>query len=242
MSTGRRRHATRAIVGSIPGLLSLFIGEGLLTRADTPFGRVWAAFFLVGAVIILLGCAVLLLKPGHGADPREVTYDGEPATYFARGSLRQLAGWSTFALLGGWFLVMGVVGAIEENWFWPVLAAVPAVYFLGFPVLALVGRFRLGGVWITPTKVVNESLGLRSEIALADIATAYALGDGVRVQLREGASPGLTRLTPKPWRARTEKGRVLIATAGLGIDGDELARELIDRALTAREPGRRRRI
>lgn len=76
---------------------------------------------------------------------------------------------AVLSMLGGWFLVMGGVGGIEENWFWPVLAAFPTFYFLGFSVLAALGRLRLGGVWLASSRVVDEHWGVRSELALVDV-------------------------------------------------------------------------
>ena len=63
-----------------------------------------------------------------------------------------------------------MVGTLEESWLWLVLGGVPAVYFGGFPLLWVAGRFKPGGVWVTPTRVVDEHYGLRSEVAIADVA------------------------------------------------------------------------
>jgi len=128
-------------------------------------------------------------------------------------------------LLGGWFAVMGVVGALEESWLWPVLAAVPALYFLGIPVLAALGRLRPGGVWLTPTRVVDERLGRRSELPLDRVATVTPRTASVHVA---PASPGTVvhrLLTPWPWRARTTEDLVLV-TDGLAWDSTALAAEV----------------
>ena len=37
---------------------------------------------------------------------------------------------ATLLLLAGWAVVVGLVGAVEEIWLWPVLMGVPAAYLL----------------------------------------------------------------------------------------------------------------
>lgn len=211
------------------------------------FGAVWSALMLVLGVIVLISFVGLQLAKRSQVSPepaREVTLGNERARLFARRSRAgTLAGNAVLVLLGGWFLVMGVVGAVEESWVWPVLAAFPAAYFLGFPVLRAVGLFRPGGVWLTPTRLVNEQFGLRSEIALSDVDTAMPRVGDVRVVPSDPSAVHHKRRTPRLWCARLVPGEMLILD---GIEGgiDGLAAEIRERVEVAQNggDGRRRRL
>lgn len=208
------------------------------------FGAVWSALMLVLGVIVLISFVGLQLAKRSQVSPepaRQVTLGNERARFFARRSRPgTLAGNTVLVLLGGWFLVMGVAGALEKNWVWPVLAAFPAAYFLGFPVLRAVGLFRPGGVWLTPTRIVNEQFGLRSEIALSEVDTAMPRVDDVRVVPGDPSAIHHKRQTPRLWCARLVPGEMLILD---GIDGgiDGLAAEIRERAEVARNGGQSRR-
>ncbi|MER7556892.1 hypothetical protein ABTZ46_08120 [Nocardioides sp. NPDC126508] len=231
-------------LGLLTGLAVTGIGVGLVSRShEDLFGAVWSALMLVLGVIVLISfVGIQLAKRSQvSSEPaRDVTFESERARFFARRSRPgTLAGNAVLVLLGGWFLVMGVVGA-EENWVWPVLAAFPAAYFLGFPVLRAVGLFRPGGVWLTPTRLVNEQFGLRSEIALSDVDTAMPRVDDVRVVPGDPSAIHHKRRTPRLWCARLVLGEMLILD---GIEGgiDGLAAEIRARAEVSRNDGQRRR-
>lgn len=188
------------LLGLLSGLGAVALGVGLVRRAEGLFGVTWASLMLVLGAIVLASLWALTPEPSRPAPAACVgTWEGEPARFLPRRSDR--AGIIAMmvlilVLLGSWFVVMGVVGAIEENWLWPVLAALPSVYFLGVPVLALLGRFSAGGVWLTPTRVVNEWHGLRGELALADIAGVTPWSRRVRVVPVAVGLVSHTSLTP----------------------------------------------
>lgn len=233
--------------GVIAGIASLGIGIGLVARNyERPFSLVWSSLFVVLGVIVLISYVTLVfskrrLPPAEGA--RTVTLENESARFLPRRPNPGGAGGTTvLVLLGGWFLVMGVVGAIEENWLWPMLAAFPAAYFLGFPVLRALGLFRPGGVWLTPTRVVNEQFGLRSEIALSDVDTVMPRVDDVRVVPVDPSAVHHKRRIPRLWCARLVPGEMLILD---GVEGgiDGLAAEIRNRVEATRggrQPRRRR--
>lgn len=233
-------------VGLLTGLAASGIGVGLLVRNyEDPFGAVWSALMLVLGLIVLISYVALLLakRPLQPPKPaREVTFENERAQFRARrANPGTLASNVVFVLLGGWFLVMGVVGAVEENWLWPALAAVPAAYFLGFPVLRVAGRFRSGGVWLTDTRVVEENLGLRREMSLANVKTAFDVLDGVRVEPLDPSAIRYRRLAPRPWCARLVAGEMLIHASGLAGGAEGFAAEVRERATAAQGASRRRR-
>lgn len=85
---------------------------GLVLAADSAFGRAWASVFVVFGVVAVLG-AIMASRPlEDGSRP-------------ARASAL-----ATLLLLAGWAAVVGVVGAVEESWLWPVMMGVPAAYLL----------------------------------------------------------------------------------------------------------------
>lgn len=98
--------------GVVTGLVSCALGVGLVLEADTPFGRVWASVFVVFGAVSLLGALM----------------SARPIDEHSRGA--RAAALATLLLLAGWMVVVGVVGAVEENWLWPVLMALPAAYLL----------------------------------------------------------------------------------------------------------------
>lgn len=226
------------------GLASLGIGAVVLRNYhDEPFTVVWSSLPVVLGLIVLISCFGLILakRPKKVPYPaRDSDLDNETARFLPRRANRgSVVSNAVLLLLGGWFLVMGVVGAVEENWLWPVLAAFPAAYFLGFPVLRAVGLFRPGGVWLTPTRLVNEQFGLRSEIALSDVDTAMPRVDDVRVVPADPSAIHHKRRTPRLWCARLVPGEMLILD---GIEGgiDGLAAEIRERAQVAQSGGQRR--
>lgn len=240
--------------GPVVGVLGLFlgvavtgIGIGSVVRYhEDPFSTVWSSLMLVLGLIILIAYVALLLAKRSQPLPspaREITFEGERARYFPRSANPgTVASTIILLLLGGWFLALGIVGTVDGNWIWPLLVAFPAAYFLGFPVLRAVGRFRRGGVWVTETRIVDENLGLRQEVALTNVKTAFDLLDAVRVEPEDPSAIRHTRLTPRPWCARLVPGEMLIQAQGLEGGPTGFAAEVRERAVAAQsEPKRRRR-
>lgn len=216
------------MLGLLVGLAAVALGIALLRDTESAFGATWASLFVVLGVIVLASLVSVLprhLRPAPA--PREVTWEDEPARFFPRPADRsRVVGLAVLTLLGGWFAVMGVVGAVEENWLWPVVAAVPAAYFLGFPVLAALGRFRAGGTWLTPTRVLDEHSGVRSELPLADAGTVTPRSQAVHVAPVPPAAVTHRPLAPWPWRARPRPGDLVIVTDGRPDASTELAAEV----------------
>ncbi|MFE7227054.1 hypothetical protein ACFU7D_19830 [Nocardioides sp. NPDC057577] len=233
------------VVGLITGVGVTGIGIGLVARNyDDPFAAVWSSLFVLGGLICLISYVGLILgkRPQPGLrPPRDTTFENEQARYLPRSANpAAVAGNIVYALLGGWFLFMGVVGAVEDSWLWPVLAAFPAAYFLGFLVLRVAGRFRSGSVWLTETRIVDEHLGLRREIELTNVKTAYDLFDAVRVEPEDPSSIRYKRLAPRLWCARLVPGEMLIQANGLKGGPEGLAAEVRERAVAAQSEPKRR--
>lgn len=98
--------------GVVTGLAACALGVGLVLQAESAFGKAWAAMFVVLGLVALLG-AVTAARPIDESSPgaRSVTL-------------------VSLLLIAGWAVVVGVIGAVQENWLWPVLMGVPAAYLV----------------------------------------------------------------------------------------------------------------
>lgn len=227
--------AASTALGLLTALVALVLGVGLLLRTESAFGAVWASLFLVCGVVVLVAAWIPRVSAGRAPPAREERWDGEPARFLPRSSgPTGRAGMLVLVLLGGWFVAMGVVGVLEENWVWPVLAVVPAVYFLAFPVLAALGRLRSGGLWLTAERVVDEHHGVRGELSLADVETVVPRSGSVHVVPVAGRPVQQRSLAPRPWRARLRTDELVISTQGLATDPETLAADLRQRASVVR--------
>jgi hypothetical protein len=218
-------------LGLLTGLAVLAIGVGLLRRVDGALGVVGASLFLVCGMVVV-GSAVVVLVPAwwrRFPRAREVVLDGESADFHPRRTGVPTA-WAfcTLVLLGGWCAALGVVGLVEDGLAWPVIAAAPTIYFLGFVVLRVLGRFRAAGTWLTPTRLVDEYYGLRSEIATADLLAMRATPEALWVVPGADMTVRHRWLTPKPWRRKAPPaGFLVIDTAHLAGGSEALADALL---------------
>lgn len=216
--------------GLVLGIGSVAAGTALVRGAGSAFGATWASLFVVVGVVLLLSLVTFLPGSSRPAPPpREVVRDGEPARFHPYPVGRaEVVGTLVLLLLGGWCVAVGVVGALEETWLWAVLAAVPALYLLGLPVLAALGRFRAGGWWLTPTRLVVEHRGLLSELPLEQVGTVTPRSRSVHVSSAGPAAVQHRSLTPWPWRARPRSEDLVVPLpASAGPTGStELAAEL----------------
>ena len=216
-------------LGVLAGLASAAIGIGLLRRVESPFGAVGASLMLVCALVIFNSCAILLLARLTLPVPRrDLPAHGE--VVLTRVEVLHLVGETNLLLLGGWFAALGIVGGLTQSVVWPVLAVVPAVYFLGFPVLFALGRLRPGGVRIDGNRVVDEHFGVRSELALTDVLDLSQRSEQVVLTPREAGRVRRTHLTPRPWRARDQGDRMVLHTRELPGGSAALADLLRERA------------
>lgn len=225
------------LLGLLVGLGAVAIGVALVRDAETAFGATWASMFLVfGAVVLLSSVSVLPVSSRPAPAAREVTWEGEPARFHPhRVDRARIVGMTVLTLLGGWFAVMGIVGAVEETWLWAVLAAAPAIYFLGFPALSALGRFRAGGWWLTPARIVAEHHGLRSELSLSEVGTVTPRSQSVHVAPSGSGTVSHRSLTPWPWRARARSADLVIPVdaGGAPTASEDLAALLREAARSA---------
>lgn len=166
-------------------LLAVFFGAAafsLFSDALGPGDLIMPVLLLDLALIILGSVGVHLLRhrfPRGLRRPQAVTLDGEPAIF--------LPDWPTgarslvlFASLTCVPVVLVALALLQSS-LWllglPVLFA--AGYLLVFVVLALMGRWRAGGLWLTPTRVVHHRSGTRSVIAWEELRGVEATADSL---------------------------------------------------------------
>ena len=147
-------------------------------------------FFVVVAAIIYGGLVVR--RRGTAPEPRSVTVDGEPALFLPRARLAAV-GNCLFAtalalLFAGWAVVFGV----SWGWAGAVVLAIPALVFATLPAFALTGRWAAGGLWLTPTRLLQRTYGVRAwtawddivKVGVAPVDEAVDLEPGTGVQTR----------------------------------------------------------
>lgn len=213
--------------GVLAGLFTLILGGALVARADSASGVVGASLFLfIGVMLLLAAVAVFAQSRRRRHPPAQVVLDGEPATFYRRpGGLVWVAGLLELAILGLWALAMAVAGAVDGQWFWPVVLSLPAAWLLGFGVFAAIGRLRPGGLWITPTRVVNDQAGVRSELPLAAVGEVRLKSGLVVVAPSVPDALRVDRL-PRPWSGRRGSAELTIDPTGLAVGATELAARL----------------
>lgn len=98
--------------GIAAGIASSAIGVGLIARAESAFGTVWSALFVVLGAVSIIGVVAASRRAhrGHPVLRRSATV--------------------TLVLLAAWCATAGVVGTIQENWIWGVLMAFPFAYLI----------------------------------------------------------------------------------------------------------------
>lgn len=187
----RRRHPMWLIVGMfVVGIVVTVIGfdTSRTALAAGSWGLlIFGLGFTATGVMFLVGTPSLVRQnrfPTGLPFPRSVELEEEPATFLAR--------WrESLWFLSGFALVLGLSSAawavlafFDGNWGVVVLAGLPAVYFLSLPVFVLTGRFISGGLWLTPSRIVQRVSSVRSSVRWEDV-TALGWGpEGLEVMAR----------------------------------------------------------
>lgn len=131
----------------------------------------------LGAFCGVAGLTVLGALPfrhgllGSPARPRLSTLpDGARATFLPRSRVSAVGAALLSGELGLLLLVWTALAARRpDGWLPAVLSAVAAIVFLSLPLFALTGRWRAGGVWLTPTRIVHRAFGVTSSARWADV-------------------------------------------------------------------------
>ncbi len=215
-----------ALAALLVGALATAVGVALVGRAETAVGQVGSAVFVVMAAVIVLSALARIGQrrfPAGLPEPVSTTYDGEQASFHPRwtGSAL-LVGVGATTLIGAWAVVMAVVGAASSPAWLALL--VPAAYFLGFPALWLAGRWRPGGVWVTPTRVVEEYYG-RSSVCRREVIERVTAGPGALVVVPRGEHDVARRRIPM-WSPRAHGKELILDLREMRVSSEELAAQL----------------
>ncbi|TGO06686.1 hypothetical protein [Serinibacter arcticus] len=147
--------------------------------------------------------------------PRADRIDGEDAVLHPRSSgPAQVLAHAALALMGVWALVMIVLALLRGAPGWLVLLVPWAVLVLGGPVMAAAGRLTPGGVYVTPTRVVDVDRGGRAEVALADVDLVTPMADRLLLRPRR-AGAVIARRTAGPWSRKPRTDLLVVETLGL---------------------------
>lgn len=251
MSTDPLAHRDRR-----PLWLRLLVWAGLVVLAlCTP------VFLLFGLASIaepdgkfILCCGLVLLVATFAAAAREVVErrlvrdpvrprletlpDGEQALTLARATAPTSI--SSWGLLGfGVALALGAIfAALEQSW---VLAVVVALAALWLMVTAVPHRASemAGGLWLTPTRLIDDYRGIRWELPWEGVTGVDAhRARRVLVSVRRDRLPPLERTGPRgrAWKPLVAGNVLKIDTDHLA-GGSVLAGYVITKALT--DPGSR---
>lgn len=159
--------------------------------------------------------------------------DGERALLLPRATEPTLiSSWGLFGF-GAVLLVGALLAAVEASWGLAVVLTLTAAWFLLTAVPHRAERMA-GGLWLTPTRVVDDYRGVRWEVPW-ELVTGVDAHHRQRVLLpvRRDRVPALQRTGPrgrawKPLRA----GNVMVIDTNHLAGGTTYAGDLIDRALT----------
>ena len=221
------------VAGVLGGLFGVVVGAAVAARGTTSAVVGGSLLITFGAAVLLSWSSTLLrLRESRRAAvdgslaPRPELVDGEPATYHPRSSGASRAlGLAALALMGTWALVMIVLALLRGAPGWLVLLVPWAVLVLGGPVLALAGRLAPGGVYVTPTRVVDVDRGGRAEIALVDVDMIAPMPGRVLLRPRRPGAVTVRRFAGI-WGRRPRTDLFVAETTGLYGEGAALVQDV----------------
>lgn len=193
---------SRQVVGlAFSGIATLGFGVGtVLAVAGSQPG--WALVFLgLFAFYLCIAVALVLRLRPSVSEPSLCELDGEAATFIPRWAAPSVLALVGTGALGACAVVGAVALVLEHKTFAAVVIGLVAGWFLWFPAFAVLGRWRIGGLWVTPTRIVEEVFGTRSVVRWGDVASVHL--DNGRVSLAasrvdvQRRIPGPTRPTDR---------------------------------------------
>lgn len=230
MSNLRRPSALLTVLGLGGSLLAVVVGIAVLVRGST-------ATVVIGSLLATFGVAGVLSWTSRTVGARDAEraggdvslsarpgrIDGEDAILHPRAASRAVVlAQAALALMGVWALVMIAWALLRGAPGWLVLLVPWAVLVLGGPVLAVAGRLTPGGVYVTPSRLVDVDRGARAEIALVDVE-AVATRPGTLLIGPRRAGAVTVRRTAGPWSRRPSTDPFVVETLGMVGGGAALA-------------------
>jgi hypothetical protein len=178
-----RKHLGVAVVC----LLLAALGVVLMAYSgfDSPGAVVTAmlgGFFIAVAAIVAGG--FIARRRGSAPEPSSVSLDGEPALFLPRAHLAAVGNCLLAGALALFFAGWAVVLGLSSGRAGAAVLAIPALVFAALPVFALTGRWVAGGLWLTPTRLVQRAYGVRAWTAWDDIVKVDAAPVDAAVDLK----------------------------------------------------------
>lgn len=219
---------------SVPALL---IG---LVDIDDPAGQLALCIGLVLAVLAVAGVARELAEHRvrrRGPEPRLEPVDGEPALFLPRDPAPvRIASWALLGIAAAVGLG-AVLAATERAWGWVVVWALLAAYLVHLAAPHRTTRLA-GGLWLTPTRLVHEHLGLRWQAPWEDVRGVVPRPQ-MPVLVAEDRLPRVERTGPRGRGWKPHRGQGLLAVDARHLTGGgTLAGYVITKSLA--EPASRR--
>lgn len=216
------------MLGALAGAFAIALGVGLLDRARTPLEVVGSLLLPILGAVLLISVVAVSIPRKPAPSPVNDVRDGEAAQFYRRNAGPPwIAAQVAIALPGLWSAAMAVVGMLAGAWGWAVFV-LPATCFLVGPLAALAGT-KPGGVWLTPTRLVDQRPDVHASVRLAEIAAVAATGPQVSLTLMPGASAEVARA---PWSpgSRRPASRLRIDVATIAPEFTDRLREAVLRS------------
>jgi hypothetical protein len=211
---------------AVGGLLLLVVGGAVIWQAGLAASGFGVLFGVLLAGVGLLAFAQLGLEGGGHGDGVVTTTspDGEPATFLPRKGAVPLLSALALLLLAGYLLGTAWVAADDGQAVLAVIAAVlglPLAVYLGF---VAAGRMPAGGVYLTPTRVVDVASGSTVGVRWDDIV-GVTVDRQVALRLTAGGTVDTARSSPPGWRggAKHRDGALVVDGRYLREDAAVLA-------------------
>lgn len=203
------------------GLLMLLVGAAVLWQAakqGSAFGVVFGVLLLGLAVVSAAQLVFESQRRGGGARIGTAP-DGERATILPRRGYAPGFSALVLLLLGGCLLASAVVAGRDGQPVLAVILAAPSLPLLFYLGAVLVGRMPAGGVYLTPTAVVDSHSGDTVRVAWDDVV-GIRVDSPITLIVRPGSSVQRTRTAPRGWR-----GGVRAPEGLVGIEVRQLREE-----------------
>jgi len=156
---------------------TIFFGLAMLWAKGVPgalglrtAGAVSLTFGLVAAADV-----VRQLRAIAPPEPAVTTFEGVPATVVLRDSHRFSGGLIMRTALAAPCVLWAYPALHTRLWVWTPICVAGAVALLGPVVLARMGRYVAGGIWLTPHGMTYRSRGLQTTVSWDDLLGGIAV-------------------------------------------------------------------
>lgn len=183
MTATSRLTAYLAAFGLLALLGVVLLVAGLASSAGL---AVLGLFLLCVGAVAAYSVGSTLRRAAHPLEPVLTTVDGEPALFLPRWKRQAVVGVGSSLALGVPALAAGVLALTADRVVLGVVLMLVGLALLPVPLLALLGRWAPGGLWLTPTRLVHRTYTARSSTRWADVVdVSFDLPPVVHVRAAE---------------------------------------------------------